>query len=89
MVDDNKKLDSWNAPFDLNRDGKMSPEEKALRDYTIMNIFFNDDDDDDNSGGGGGGGGCLIPFTIMAGIGGSTIAGIIYGIARLVMHLKV
>lgn len=77
------KLDSWNRPFDLNRDGKMSPEEKAFRDYTIMEMM--DDDDDDSTGGGGG---CLIPFTIMAGIGGSSIAGLIYGAAQLIMHLK-
>ena len=89
MADDNKKLDSWNAPFDLNRDGKMSPEEKALRDYTIMNTFFNDDDDDDNSGGGGGGGGCLFPFVIMTGIDGAVMTGLIYGVAQLIMHLKV
>ncbi len=86
MADGNKKLDSWNAPFDLNRDGKMSPEEKALRDYTIINTFFKDDDD--ISGGGGGGGGCLIPFIIMSGIGGSAIAGLIYSAAQLIMLLK-
>lgn len=84
MANNDRKLDSWNAPFDLNRDGKMSPEEKALRDYTIMNTFF---DDDDNSGGGGGGG-CLIPFVVMAGLGGSAIAGLIYGALQLIMQLK-
>ena len=84
MANNDRKLDSWNAPFDLNRDGKMSPEEKALRDYTIMNTFF---DDDDNSGGGGGGG-CLIPFAVMAGLGGSAIAGLIYGASQLIMQLK-
>ena len=37
-----RKLDSWNAPFDLNRDGKMAPEEKALRDVTIMSMLDDD-----------------------------------------------
>ena len=49
-----------------------------------MNTFF---DDDDNSGGGGGGG-CLIPFVVMAGLGGSAIAGLIYGASQLIMQLK-
>ena len=82
MADDKKKLDSWNAPFDLNRDGKMSPEEKAHRDYTIMNTFFSDDDDDSS------GGGCLIPFLLIGGLSGSAIAGIVYGAAKLLAIIK-
>ena len=62
-----KKLDHWNAPFDLNRDGKMAPEEKALKDYTIMNTFFSDDDKE-SSGGGGRGTGCIVPFFVIGGI---------------------
>ena len=75
------KLDSWNAPFDVNRDGKMSPEEKALRDVTIMGMM---DDDDDNSGGGGGGGCCLPAFLLIVGIPATLIGGLIYGISSII-----
>lgn len=76
-----EKLDSWNAPFDLNHDGKMSPEEKRLRDYTIMNTFFKDDYD---SGGDGGGSGCLIPFIVITGLSGTAIAGVACGLVQAI-----
>ena len=77
-----KKLDSWNAPFDLNRDGKMSPEEKALRDVTIMGML--DDDDEDFGGGGGGGGCCLLTLLMIISVPGSIIGLIVYGISSIV-----
>ena len=80
MSREHDKLDSWNKPFDLNRDGKMRPEEKALRDATIMGMM-----DDDNGGGGSGAGCCLPAFLLIVGIPGSLISAVIYGIVHVIM----
>ncbi len=83
MSSDHDKLDSWNRPFDLNRDGKMSPHEKALRDATIMSMMDEDDEDDYGSGGGGSTGCCLPAFLFFVGIPTGLISAIVYGIIQI------
>ena len=43
-------MNFFNRPFDLNRDGKLNPAERALRNEFFRRILEEDekDDDDDN-----------------------------------------
>ena len=82
-----KKLNTWNALFDLNHDGKMTPEEKAFRDYTLVNTLFDDEDADKENESGSTG--CLVPFAIMVGASGAAITGVIYKVIEAVKCLYV